>query len=367
MTSLLNRHRIEIGVALSAFGLGSVLSLATGCSSPAAAAPPERAAAPVHVDTVVAEARAVPRTVALTGTLFAKKEADVAADAGGRVIATLVDRGDLVQAGAPIARLDARSAALASAEASASAAALLAQKANAELECERADRLLRGNAISRAEFDRITTGCATSAHSVDAARARQGMAQKALGDAVVKAPFRGVVVERQVEVGDYVMPGRSVVRLVDASSLKLELSVPETAIPSVAAGRVVTFTVAAYPEREFSGEVTRQAPTLSPKSRDEIVEVAVDNADGALRPGMFAAARLAVGEDRFPVVPRTAVTGRAPSERLFVVTHDWRLEERVVSSGERTGTGVAITKGLAPGEMVVAAPTAALRDGAQVK
>jgi len=367
MTRSLSRHRIEIGVALSAFGLGSALSLATGCSSPAAAASPEREAAPVHVDTVVAAARAVPHTVALTGTLVAAREADVAADGAGRVIATLVDRGDAVEAGAPLARLDARSAALASAEANASAAALVAQQQNAALDCQRAERLFAGNAISRAEFERTTTGCATSLHSVDAARARQGMAHKALGDSLVKAPFRGVVVERRVEVGDYVAPGRSVVTLVDASTLKLELAVPETAIPSVADGRIVTFSVAAYPTREFSGKVSRQAPSLRPRSRDQIVEVAVDNADGALRPGMFAAARLAVGEDRFPVVPSSAVTGQAPSERVFVVTRDWLLEERVVSSGEHVGRGVAIVKGLAPGEMVVAVPTAALRDGVKVK
>ena len=367
MTRILSRHRIEIGAALSAFGLGSALSFATGCSSPAAAASPQTETAPVHVDTVVAEERAVPHTIALTGTLVAAREAEVAADGAGRVLATLVDRGDLVEAGAPLARLDARSAALASAEASASAAAVVAQQQNAALECQRGERLFAGNAISRAEFERISTGCATSGHSVDAARARQGMAQKALGDSLVRAPFRGVVVERRVEVGDYVAPGRSVVTLVDASTLKLELSVPETAIASVVGGRVVTFSVAAYPAREFSGKVSRQAPSLRPKSRDQIVEVAVDNADGALRPGMFAAARLAVGEDRFPVVPSGAVTGQAPSERLFVVTRDWRLEERVVSSGERVGSGLAIAKGLAPGEMVVATAAPLLRDGIKVK
>ncbi len=367
MTSLLSRRRIEMGTLLTAFGLGSLLGLTTGCSSPASAAPPEREPAPIRVATVVAETRAVPHTIALTGTLVAARAAEVAADGAGRVVAILADRGDLVEAGAPLARLDARSAALARAEAGASAAALLAQQANAELECERAGRLFAGNAISRAEFDRISTGCATSTHSVDAARAREGMASKSLSDSLVRAPFRGIVAERRVEVGDYVAPGRSVISLVDTSTLKLELAVPETAIPNVAGGKRVSFTVAAYPAREFSGNVSRQAPNLSPKSREQIVEVAVDNADGALRPGMFAAARLVVGEDRLPLVPQSAVNGVAPTERVFVVNESSRLEERIVATGERLGDRIAIKKGVAAGDKLVTQITPAIRDGVRVQ
>jgi membrane fusion protein (multidrug efflux system) len=367
MTRLLSRHRIETSVLLTAFGLGSLLSLTTSCSSPASAALPEREPAPLEVSTIVAEAHAVPHTVALTGTLVAARAAEVAADGAGRVVATFADRGDLVEAGAPLARLDSRSAALARAEAGASAAALLAQQANADLECARAGRLFAGNAISRAEFDRISTSCATSTHSVDAARAREGMASKALSDALVRAPFRGIVAERRVEVGDYVAAGRSVMALVDTSSLKLEVAVPETAIPSVAEGKTVSFSVAAYPGREFSGKISRESPSLRPKSRDQIVEVAVDNADGALRPGMFASARLVVREDRWPLVPGSAVSGVAPTERLFVVSRESRVEERIVATGERLGDRVAITKGIAAGDTIVSQVTPALRDGVRVK
>jgi RND family efflux transporter MFP subunit len=367
MTSMFHHHRTELGAAALVFGVGSLLSLATGCSSPASAASTPRESAPIAVSTIIAEAQSVPRSIALTGTLVAARAAEVAADGGGRVLRTFVDRGDLVEAGALIARLDARSAALARAEAGASAAALDAQDANAKLECERAGRLFAGNAISRAEFDRISTSCSSSTHSLDAARAREGMAQKSLSDAVVRAPFRGIVLERNVEVGDYVAPGRSVISLVDTSTLKLEVAVPETAIPSIRAGKPVTFTVAAYPEREFSGKISRQAPSLRAKSRDQIVEVAVDNADGALRPGMFASAQLIVGEDKLPLVPRSAIGGEAPSERVFVVTRDSRLEERIIATGERRGDGVAVLKGVSAGDRVVRERNPELRDGLKVK
>lgn len=365
--TLIHRRSLEISTLVGGFTLGSLVALTSGCSSPAAAAAPEREAAPIHVTTVVAEARPVPRTIALTGSLFAEREADVAAEAAGRVLAVLADRGDQVQAGAPLARLDSRSAVLARAEAGATAAGLVAQKQSAELDCARAERLFATNVISRAEYDRTTASCTTSTQSAAAALARESLAEKALGDAVVRAPFRGVIAERSIEVGDFVSHGKTAFSVVDTRTLKLQMSVPESAVHAVATGHAVTFEVAAYVGREFSGVVRRVAPSLRAETRDELVEVAVDNADGALRPGMFATARLAVGEDRLPVVPPEAVTGRAPAEHVFVVRADSRIEERAIATGERVGPSIAVLRGIAAGERVVVRPDRAVRDGAKVE
>jgi len=366
MTSKIRSTRLEL--PLAALTLGALASLfGSGCSTPAEAASPPAEAAPITVDAVVAEARGIPRTLTLTGSLVANRQADVAADAGGKVVATFAERGDLVEAGAVLARLDSRAAALSQAEASASAAAMIAQDQNAKLECERATRLFAANAISRAEFERTSTSCSTSTHSAQAAQARAGLAAKMLGDAQIRAPFRGVVAERRVTLGDYLSAGQTLLTLVDASTLRLEIAVPETAISQVSAGRPVSFQVASYPDRDFSGRVARLSPNLRPASRDQIVEVAVDNADGTLRPGMFATARLAIGEDRLPVVPGSAVVGQAPSERVFVISRERRVEERVVATGARKGAEIAITKGVNAGESVIARPNAEVRDGVRVK
>ena len=366
MTSKIRSSGWELPIA--ALSLGSLLGvLGTGCSSPAAAAAPAAEVGPIQVDAVVAEARGIPRTLTLTGSLVANRQAEVAADAGGKVVATFAERGDWVEAGAVLARLDSRAAALSQAEASASAAAMRAEERNAKIECERAARLFAADAISRAEFDRSSTSCSTSTHSAAAAQARAGLAAKMLGDAQIRAPFRGVVSERRVTLGDYLGAGKPLLTLVDASTLRLEIAVPESAIAQVAAGRSVAFAVASYPEREFSGRIARLSPNLRPASRDQIVEVAVDNADGTLRPGKFATARLAIGEDQLPVVPGSAVIGQAPSERVFVISRDSRVEERVVATGARKGATVAILKGVNAGERVVARPGAEVRDGVRVK
>jgi membrane fusion protein (multidrug efflux system) len=365
--ALATPRSLELTTAAAAFGLGSLLGLTSGCSTPASAAPPERAVTSVHADTIVAEARAVPRTISLTGTLLAAREAEVAAEASGKVVSLAVDRGDRVESGASLARLDARALVLVRAEASASAAGLVAQQESAELDCARAERLYAANVISRAEYDRTTASCTSSGHSVDAAMARAGLAQKSLSDAVVRAPFAGLVAERRVEVGDYVNAGRTLLTVVDISTLKLEVAVPETQVASIAPGRSVAFEVAAYPEREFSGVVRRVAPSLRKSSRDQLVEVSVDNREGALRPGMFAEARVAVGEARFPVVPLTAIRGKAPVEHLFVVRPDLVVEERAVATGDRAGSGVAVVRGISAGERIVASPGAAVRDGVKVQ
>ena len=365
MTPQNSNRRTELGVLALAFALGSILGLTSGCSSPASAKALE-AAGPVAVETVSVEESPIPRTVVVTGTLAANREAAVASDAAGRVVATFIERGDRIQAGAPLARLDARAAALGSAEAFAAEAGLRAQNDNARLECERAERLFAEGVISRAERDRIVTNCAATLQSLSAARARAGLAQKGVSDALVRAPFAGVVVDRGVELGEYVAPGRSVATIVDISTLRLELAVPEPAMTAIRTGKTVTFEVSAYPEHEFSGVITRLSPKLRAQSRDQLVEVEVDNASGKLNPGMFAVARLVTGHDRLPTVPATAIAGRAPAERVFVVKNS-RIEERVISTGARRDGRVPVKKGIATGEVVVNNPTDAVSDGARVK
>lgn len=318
------------------------------------------------MQTSVATARSVPRTLRLTGSLLARREARIAADGAGKIVATFVERGDAVKRGDPLARVDARSQAFASVEAQAQTDALRAQEQTAKLECQRAESLFAGNTISRAEYDRTSGSCAASGHSVTAARARALLAAKAVGDSVVRAPFDGVVAERSIDVGNYVVVGHPIATLVDIDTLRLELSVPESALAAVQAGGSVEFGVAAYPGRRFSGRLSHLGPVVRAASRDQVVEAVVDNSDGVLRPGMFAVAELAVGADSLPVVPETALLGSPESGHLFVVNGN-RIEERVVLARQPSAGEVVIVKGLRDGERVVNPITDAVRDGARVR
>lgn len=343
----------------------AALLLAAGCSSAAEAqtVAPEKV---VPVATVVVGERAVPRYLTLTGSLVANRHSEVAADASGKVAQTFVERGSFVDKGAMLAVLDASSAALAAADAAAQSKALGEQAALAAIERDRSERLLAKGAVSSAEVDRMRSQSQASASSAAAAQARAALAGKAVGDSRLRAPFAGLVAERFVSVGEYVRPDTRIVTLLEIDPLRLELTVPEASVGLVADGQPVEFAVSTYPSERFAGSVRYVGASVRRSSRDLVVEAVTANPDKRLRPGMFATARLQVGEQRLPAVPSSAIRRDAGSPRVFVVVGD-RLEERLVQLGESDGEFVAVIAGAKVGDAVVSAPGAQVRDGIKVR
>jgi membrane fusion protein (multidrug efflux system) len=337
-----------------------------GCATPEAKARSLTTEAAVAVPLREVVARPVPKSLLLTGTLVANRESDLAADAAGKVVATFAERGERVQQGQPLARLDARGAALTQAEARARVESARVEQAHATLECQRAEHLFRVNAISRAEFDRSRAGCDGAKHAAAAASAREGMAVKSIGDATIRAPFAGEVVERYVNVGEYVQPGTRVATVVDLDSLWLEIAVPESSMAHVRERQSVRFQVAAYPGETFTGEVRYLGAALRRAGRDLMVEATVANTGRRLRPGMFATARIDTGSTALPVVPASALLGSGRSRRAFVV-REQTLEERVVLVGDPVGDGFAVLSGVKPGERVAGRTGNDVKDGARVR
>jgi len=342
---------------------------APACSSRSDAQNRDATADPiVKITTVEIATRPVPTYLPLTGTLRAERESDVASDTMGKVTATFVERGDSVAAFAPLARLDARGAALSQQEASTMAQISRVQREQAAADCARAARLLAEGAINQAEHDRMASACTTTQLSATAAETRVRMAGKALGDATIRAPFAGIVVERYVTPGEYVMPGARVATVAALGTLRLELTVPESAVARIKVGQEVDFEVSAHPGRRFPAKVRYLSPTLRAATRDLVVEAMVDNADGLLKPGMFASARIKLGEATVPVIPTAALKRDGSTARAFVAVKG-RLEERVLQLGQPTSDGAAIgvLKGLAAGERVAAPLTEQVRDGLRIE
>lgn len=320
---------------------------------------------PIHVETVEARDEPIPRVLALTGTLRGKQQTDLAANAAGRVLATLVERGSEVKSGDLVARLDVRAASLSAAEARANADITKTRAETAKRDCDRYASLLAQGAIAQADFDRVADQCSTSGGTIAAAQARAASAAQMVGDGMIRAPFAGVVTERYVDVGEFVRQDTRVVSIVAVDTLRLEFSVPEADLGAVKQGGTMTFTVPTFPGKSFVGTVRFISAAVREATRDMVAEAIVDNADRALRPGMFASISLLVGEAPMPVVPKTAVVAKDGRTHLFAVV-DQRLEERVVQTGAPKGDFVAVVRGLRSGEKVVAAPTDALKNGQMV-
>jgi membrane fusion protein (multidrug efflux system) len=345
------------------------LVAAAGCAR-AGASEPQRAAgstgAPLAVATALIAEKPIARALVLTGTLTPNRKSDVAADAAGKVIAAPIERGAVVAAGAPLVRLDRRSAALTDEEARAPAASARTQQALAETECARADKLFTAGAINQADHDRTHAQCDASRLQATAAAARARMAGKTLGDAVVRAPFRGVIADRLVSEGEYVRADTKVATLVEIDPLRLELSVPEAAVPMLTRAKQVVFEVAAFPGERFQGQVRYVGPAVRRQSRDLLVEAVVANPQRRLLPGMFATARLVLGSEPRPVVPAAAVKREGEVDRVYVVAAG-RVEERLVSLGAREAESFAVIAGLKAGERVVAPLVPGLSDGAAIR
>lgn len=353
------RSTVEVVVAVLVTGL-----LASGCSKPAAAeAQKAPTVAPVAVQTAPVEMRPMPTYVPLTGQLVSGQQTELAANASGRVVATKVERGSKVKKGDVLATLDTRMAALSAAEARANIATMEAQAAAAKTECDRARALLASGAISAAESDRLEAQCRTSSLSVSAAQVRSRLASQSVSDGVIRAPFDGVIAERYVDAGEYVMANNRVVSLVDLGRLRLETSVPEAYLNATREGLHVSFTVASQADRVFGATVKFVSAAVRPATRDVVIEAVVDEADAAaLRPGMFASLRLPTGEEKQAVVPAAALTSRDGKPAVFVLVGD-RVEQRLVQRGDAVGASVALRRGLAEGERVVLSPAADLKNG----
>lgn len=393
-------HLPSLAVLLAAAALQAACGSADGTAADTATT---AAPAAVSVAPAAAVEQPLTRFIRATGSLTAEEHADVAAEIGGRIVSTPVERGTAVTEGAVLVRISPVEAEAQAREAEANAAQIEARlglssggefdanavpevrtaKASfdlAENEFNRIRSLLEQRVVSQSEFDQRRTqyeaarqqydvarnGAAQQFQALQAARARVAIARKALADTTVRAPFTGLVGERVVSVGDYVNKGTKVAVVVRVNPLRIQLTVPEQFISAVAVGAQVTFQVDAFPGRQFTGTVRYVSPALEAARRALTVEAVVGNPGNELKPGMFATASIEHPE-RTPgvMVPKQAVQTAAGVSRVYVVNGD-HVEERIVTLGEGVDTLVEIATGLKPGEKVATTNINELFDGARV-
>jgi len=390
-------RRILFVVLLSA-------TLAVACDRAGADAPASPAdAVVINVTTAAVVEEPIQRFIRVSGTLTAQEDAEVAAEVAGRVMATPVERGSRVSVNDILVRLAAAEGEAQAIEAQANAAQIEARlgiangapfavesvpevasaRASVQLarsEFERARTLHAQQLLSQAEFDQRSAQTESAERQYDmarntaaqqyqsllAARARVMLAQKALSDTAVRAPFAGVVGERFVSAGDYVTRGTKVATVMRVDPLRVELTVPAQFVSVVAAGRAVRFEVDAYPGETFVGQVRFVSPSVAAATRALTLEAIVPNGDNRLKPGFFATAQIEQAT-MLPglLVPVAAVRTVSGTARVFVVNGD-RVEERVVMVGQAVGERVEVTSGVKAGERVVASGVERVVDGVRV-
>ena len=212
-------------------------------------------------------------------------------------------------------------------------------------------------------------GIAREEANVASARAQVSLAQKAVNDTVIKAPFSGYISERPVAAGESVTPATKVATLMRTQSVKLRAQVPEAEVANLRVGMGVMVKVEGYADREFSGEITAINPAIDPNSRAVAVEAEIKNANNQLRSGMFATARIQQpGTVPGIFIPASAAQTQTDSAtaQLYVIEGD-TARVRVVQLGEREGELVRVVSGLKGDEVIATNQLEQLFDGAIVK
>ena len=389
--------------------LVSTALLLPACSNSVAG---KRADAPAKDDRLQVRAVAVKvgelrRNIESVGSLFALEEVTVSSEVEGKVDEVLVDVGDRVERGQPLVNVSTIELKLAVDQQRAlyqQARARLGlngepddiknvleaaevKKAAADLKeaeevYKRSELLLQKLLLPRQEFDQIEARLNSSKAAYDLAvqsvqnlraqlpqyRASFELAEKKLRDAVIRAPFKGQVKERVVSPGQYLKVQTPVTVIVSMDPLRVRLKIPETMAGWIQVGDRLQVSVDAYPDKKFSGKLTRINPSVDPQNRTFEVEALLENSEGLLKPGFFVKASVPSGKvDKVMTVPQEALQYSYGVYKVCLIQDDV-LKEKEVKVGEVSEDSAEITSGVKAGDMIaVPVKGQALKDGAKIQ
>jgi membrane fusion protein (multidrug efflux system) len=329
----------------------AVALLLAGCGGEAAA--PARVPAPaIGVVAVPVERKPWSDTIEALGTANANESVVLTAKVTETVSRVNFKDGDRVEHGQVLVELTGRAETAQLEEARAAAK-------EAQQQYERLADLVKQGTIPRSQLD-------AQVALRDAAIARVNTIRARLSDRVITAPFAGVLGFRRVSEGTLVTPGTEITTLDDISVMKVDFSVPETALSAMRVGLPVRATSAAWPGRTFDGTVVSIGSRVDPVSRAVTVRAEVPNPEGLLKPGMLIGVAIDAAPREAVVIPEIAVVSVGTRHYVFAVGDGDVAQQVEVGLGSRRAGEVEIVRGLEPGQRVVTDGIVKLRDGVKV-
>lgn len=311
-------------------------------------------------EVAVAGSAEITSGVLLSGTLEPERRVLVTAQAAGVLGELTVDRGSRVGAGQRIGAIQAEGVRSQAAGARAGVDAAEAQLEVARIQRDAARRLFQAGAMSRVDYENAVAAFRAAEAQVAVARANATAAGEAAGYTIVKSPINGTVSNKVVEAGQIVRPGDEIVTIVNTSALELAGNIPVDQAGKVSVGQPVSFTIDAFPGREFRGTVARKDPAANPSTRQVGIYVRLPNPNGEITAGQFARGQVAGDRATHAVtVPITAVM-TSGAESSVIVIDNGALARRTVTVGARDEAAgrVAIMSGIAAGDSVLVRPNA---------
>ena len=338
-----------------------------------------------------------------SGYITPRRRATIAAKITGRVTGVFFDEGTRVAEGQLLATLDdsdvKRALDSAKADRDAAQAAIAdyeVQLKNAQIALHRAEKLQQAGVQTQEALDNATTNADSlkakielAKQQVAAAESRIGVAQQAVDNCTIRAPFAGIVVSKDAQVGEMVSPNSAgggftrtgIATIVDMKSNEIEVDVNESYIARVENGQQVTATLDAYPDKPIPSKVRTVIPTADRQKATVKVRITILNLEkyNFILPDM--GVKVAFLENEKPAakdkakdkgpqavafIPKGAVRSDSNISFVFLI-RDGKVERRAVSLGMDRGTEVAILAGVSPGDSLVVKGPESLHDGDKVE
>lgn len=362
------RKRTRLIVALVLIALALVAAWYAFTHARGAADEAGDGAANIPNITVVVPGRvSVEASIAANGTIAARREMPVGvAGEGGQVVRVLVEPGQWVGAGQPLAIVDRSVQTQQAASLAASIRVAQADASLAQAELERAEALVSRGFISKADMDRKRA-------TRDAAAARVRVAQAQYQESLARnnrlnivAPAAGLVLTRQVEPGQIVSPGSGVLfRMAKGGEMEVLAQMAEADLQRVKVGTRATVTPVGT-DLNIAGQIWQVSPVVDTTTRQGMVRIAIPYS-AATRPGGFADARLVAGTEQAPLLPESAVLSGPEGNFVLIVDDGDIVRRRAIKVGTVTDAGVSVASGLNGNERVVVLAGAFLSPGDKVK
>lgn len=347
----------------------SMVAILAGCGGKPKDAPVAEAKLPmliVQEDLVKISAGRIASGPIISGSLQAKKQADLRAEVPAIVMQVLKDNGDKVQKGDLLVRLD--DTAYRQALSSAQAAERAAQQSfdQAERQLNRLKTLSNSGAVSTQAKEDAELRRNAAQSDLAAARTRVVQDTQQLARTEVRAPFTGIVGKREVSNGDTAQVGKALLKVIDPTSIRLEGFVPSDQIMQIKAGQVVNFFINGSHDQAFEGKIERISPVADATTRQVGVQVALVGSEN-LTVGLFAEGRVQTDIKQGLTIPESSLIQQG--DHAYV----WRVQKGVLNKVEIKLGGrdlqsgdYAINSGLIEGDHVIRHPRGALVDGAKV-
>ena len=317
--------------------------------------------------TVIVPGRSqVARIVTASGALAAHRDQPVGvAGEGGMVRAVLVDAGTWVRQGQTLATVDRSVQSQNLNQLAAQVQVARADAALAQNEYERSEALVGRGFVSKADLDRKKAARDAANARINVAEANLNAMRAQVGRLDIRAPKSGLVLARNVEVGQVVNPGSGALfRLAEGGEMEMRATLSQQDLAFVHVGVPVTVTPTGT-DRSFAGKVWQVAPVIDPQSRQGEVRISIPY-DPAIRPGGFAEAKIESGTTTAPLLPQSAVLSDEQGNYVYVVTAKNVIERRNVKVGSVSDQGVTVIEGITGQESVVLSAGPFLNPGQKV-